>query len=306
MTRIGVLNFCLRQFARPFLARTKAPEKAARDFRRAAKYFFFKPKGLGFQTNQIDGGVPISRITCGPVNDHAAILFFHGGGYVAGSAWTHRGMLARLSQLSGVPVYAPDYRLAQTAPFPAAFEDARKAWDDLRVTHPADRIILGGDSAGGGLALSLLAALLKDDERPGGLFAFSPWTDLTLTGASLEANEPMDAILPRSRMSDLCEVVLDGANPTDPRVSPLFAEFDNPPPTYIQASQTEILLDDARRITDHLHAAGGNSALDLWVDCPHVWQIFDGWVPEARDALQRTADFVQSQLNPVPPPQSEN
>ena len=304
MTRLGVLNFGLRYLARPFLARTKSPEQAERDFERAARYIFRIPRGTTFTTETIRHGareVPMSRITCGAIDDSAAILFFHGGGYVAGSAWTHRGMLARLSLLSGLPVIAPDYRLAHVASFPAAFDDARAAWDiasHILPKLPPERIILGGDSAGGGLALALLAALLNNGVRPAGLFAFSPWTDLTLTGPSLVSNERSDAILPRARMPELCETILQGADPADPRVSPLMAEFPDPPPVLLQASETEILLDDTRRMGEKLRAAGGEVTLDLWPDCPHVWQIFDGWLPEAREALETAAEFTKHALTP--------
>lgn len=294
MSRLGLLNFGLRHIARPFLARTKSPAHAEADFRRTARFAFLRPRGLTFEPMK---DTPIARIACGPTDDSAGILYFHGGGYVAGSAWTHRAMLGRLSKLAGVPVYAADYRLAQEAPFPAQFEDAREAWDALAQQLPVDRIVLGGDSAGGGLSLSLLAALLQDGLRPAGLFAFSPWTDLTLTGASLATNEAKDAILPRARMDELCETVLQGADPSDPRVSPLHADWVDPPPVFIQASESEILYDDGRRMVERLQAAGGDATFDPWPDCPHVWQIFDGWIPEAREALTRTAAFINRCLS---------
>jgi acetyl esterase/lipase len=304
MTRLGLLNFGLRHIARPFLARTKTPKRAERDFIRAARFVFRTQRGTSFATKRHwlsnpKRELPISRISLGDVDDSGAILFLHGGGYVAGSAWTHRGMLAQLSRFAGVPVIAPDYRLAQYAPFPAAFEDAISAWYMLCHVEkiPAERIVLAGDSAGGGLALALLAHLLATGETPAALFGFSPWTDLTLTGPSLKTNEATDAILPRARMPELCEIVLGGGDPADPRISPLHADWAVPPPVYLQASETEILLDDARRMAETLRAAGGNVTLDLWPDAPHVWQIFDGWVPEARDALERAGAFAKAQLN---------
>mgnify|MGYP001801227683 FL=1 len=303
MTRLGLLNFGLRHIARPFLSRAKTPERAERDFVRAAR-FFHKPKGMRFttQTHKLsapDRSLPISRISLGRVDETGAILFFHGGGYVAGSAWTHRGMLARLSGFSGVPVLAPDYRLAQYAPAPAAFEDGLAAWTILRseLGLSASRIVLAGDSAGGGLALGLLAHLLEAGETPAGLIGMSPWTDLAMTGESLHTNEANDAILPRARMPELCDIVLAGGNPGDPRISPLYANWLNPPPVYLQASKTEILLDDARRMVETLRKAGGEVKLDLWPDAPHVWQIFDGWIPEARDALDRAGAFAKACLN---------
>ena len=311
MSRLQLLNFGLRRIARPFLARTKTPERAERDFRRASRFVFRVPKGLTFTTNHVllsepRRELPISRIALGAVDDTSAILYLHGGGYIAGSAWTHRGMLATLSRVAGVPVFAPDYRLAQIAPFPAAFDDALEAWNILTQVQkmPADRIVLAGDSAGGGLALALLAHLLAEGERPAGLIGFSPWTDLTLTGESLETNEATDAILVRARMPELCEIVLAGADPEDPRVSPLWATWRDPPPVYLQASKTEILYDDARRMIDVLQRVGGEATLDAWPDAPHVWQIFDGWIPEARDALTKAAAFAKKRL--TPPSQAGN
>ncbi|NNE88756.1 MAG: alpha/beta hydrolase fold domain-containing protein [Silicimonas sp.] len=311
MTRLGLLNFGLRHIARPFLARTKSPERAERDFIRAARFVFRVPKGLKFSTDYLalsepKRELPISRITMGDADDTAAILYMHGGGYVAGSAWTHRGMLATFSRLSGTPVYAPDYRLAHHTPFPAAFDDAVSAWHVLRTVHklPAERILLAGDSAGGGLALALLAHVLNEGETPAGLIGFSPWTDLTLASPSIETNEATDAILVAARMPELCDIVLAGADPADPRVSPLHAQWTMPPPVYLQASATEILCDDTRRMADVLRAAGGEASVDIWPDAPHVWQIFDGWVPEALEALKKAAEFARARL--TPPSQAGN
>lgn len=304
MTRLGLLIFCMRWIGLPIMALTKTPEKAERDFERASRLMFRRPPGTKCTTSQVSldapaRQIPMARITAGPTDDTGAILFLHGGGYIAGSAFAHRGMLARLSRCAQAPVYAPDYRLAQVAPFPAAFEDALGAWDFLIREHnlSPDQIVLGGDSAGGGLALALMAHLLNNNQRPAGLIGFSSWSDLTLSGPSLKSNEKTDAILIAGRMPELCDIVLNGADPADPRISPLFATWTNPPPVYLQASETEILLDDTRRMADTLRAAGGEARVDLWPDAPHVWQIFDGWIPEARDALEKAGAFAKAQLN---------
>ena len=301
MSRLDVLNFGLRYVARPFLLRTKTPAHAKRDLERVSRFVFREPIGLNFEAEAVTSaaGIPIARITAGPVDDSCAILFFHGGGYVAGSPFTHRGMLGRLSQLAGVPVYAPNYRLAQEAPFPAAFDDAQSVWEALTQDgfFAPDHLVLGGDSAGGGLALSLMASLLAEGMSPAGLFAFSPWTDLTLTGASLVQNAGRDAILPRARMEELVEIVMGSGDPADPRISPYLAEWIAPPPVYLQASETEILRDDTVRLAERLRTAGGDVSVDLWEDAPHVWQLFDGWIPQARDALARTAEFTRAQLH---------
>lgn len=301
MTRLGVLNLLLRHVAQPFLRRTKTPDRARRDFERTARLLFRVPAGVTVTDRIIEGpGRPLAvdLVCCPDAEQDRAILYFHGGGYVAGGARTHRALAARLSLLSGIEVHLPDYRLAQEAPFPAAFDDACAAWDDLmaRGYGPGD-VVLGGDSAGGGLALALLAHLLSRRQRPAGLFAFSPWTDLALESRSLDDNSGRDPILPRSRVEELVGIVLGGGDPRDPRVSPLHADWSSPPPVYLQASETEVLYDDSRRMAERLAAAGGRVRADYWPDAPHVWQLLDGWIPEARDALSRTAEFVWSCLN---------
>lgn len=303
MTRLGILNVALRTVGRPILSRTKTPQAARRDFAFASRVLFRRPPGMAMASYSVPGPagpICVAQITAGPVREDGAILYFHGGGYVAGSAATHSRMLARLARLSRTAVHAPDYRLAPEALFPAAYDDARAAWEGvLAETGLApDRIVLAGDSAGGGLALALLADLLARGLRPAGLFAFSPWTDLTLQSPSLEENAGRDAILPRTRVEELVGILLGGADPADPRISPLHATWRDPPPVYLQASRTEILRDDSTRMEAALRAAGGTATVELWPDAPHVWQLFDGWVPEARAALEKAAAFVDARLTP--------
>lgn len=158
-------------------------------------------------------------------------------------------------------------------------------------------MVLGGDSAGGNLALGLLAALLAEGIRPAGLYAFSPVTDLTFSGASIRENTAADPLLPAARRDDLVQFYLAGARSDDPRASPLLAAFPAPPPVFLQFSKTEILADDSRRIAEKLRAAGGAVTLDPWPDAPHVWVLFDGLVPEAREGLKRVASFVNARFD---------
>lgn len=304
--RLAALNFGLRTLARPMLRRTKTPEAARREFEISARILFCDPPGLVAARRSVPGPggpVPVTRIAAGPVAEDAAVLYFHGGGYVAGSPRTHRAMLGRLAALSGVAVHAADYRLAPAAPAPAAFEDAVAAWEALAGEGLAPgRIVIGGDSAGGGLALALLAELCRRHTPPAGAFAFAPWTDLALTGPSLAANAETDVLLPRSRVEELVGVVLAGLDPRDARVSPLYADYPGAPPVYLQASEVEILRDDTLRMAERLRQAGGVATVDLWPDPPHVWHLFGGWLPEAQDALARAARFVADRLRPPPPP----
>jgi acetyl esterase/lipase len=237
----------------------------------------------------------VTRVTCGRADRRRIVLFLHGGAYFAGSAATHLGLAARLARLARVEVALPDYRLLQEAPFPAAFDDACAAWDHLRACgYPPEGIVLAGDSAGGGLALALLARVLAQGERPAGLVAFSPWTDLSLSGRTL--GSAGEVLLPVGRMREAAGAYLGGADPRDPRASPLFAAFPGAPPVLIQVGGGEALADDSERMAARLREAGAEVVLQVWEGCPHVWQMFDGWVPEARAALIEAAGFIQTSL----------
>ncbi len=290
--RLRLLSAALRLAAKPVLRRTATPQAAERDFARTARLLFRPPPGLVRQTARL-GGVPVHWLRRAQADTSRAILYLHGGAFVSGSGNTHAGLAARLAGFSGVPACLPDYRLLQDAPFPAAFDDALAAWDGLRALgYPARRIALAGDSAGGGLALALLARLLARGERPAGLLALSPWADLTLSGATLRTRS--EALIPWQRMAEVADRYLDGAPADDPRASALFADWAAPPPVLIQASPDECLYDDATRIADRLRRAGGAVTLDPWPGAPHVWQIFAPWLPEADAALRRGGAFLQT------------
>jgi len=292
--RLRVLNLVLLFCVKPHLRRTKDQEKAALEFERAARLFFRVPPFLCHLTTT-EGSLRLHWIRSGQPAARRVILYLHGGAYFVGSGWSYAPMLGRLSRLAGVEVCAVDYRLIQEKPFPAAFDDAVSAWQALiaKGYEPSD-IILGGDSAGGGLALALLAHLDTLGCQPAGLFTMSPWTDLTLSGNSLRDLGPDDIVLPVERMGETVDQYLVGADPHDPRASPLFADFTTPPPVLIHVGSTEALLDDSYRMAERLRQSGGHVTLRTWDNAPHVWHLGDGWYPEARAALVDIAGFVQT------------
>lgn len=288
-----------RRFVRPQLARTSDPDTARAAFDRAAPRLLRAPPYLRHLVRRTSGA-ELHWIGVGRSRPGVAVFYIHGGAFVAGSPVTHAAMLGRISKLSGVEVCAPRYRLLQEAPFPAAPDDARAAWAALMALgyRPED-VVIGGDSAGGGLALGLLARLLAEGQRPAGLFALSPWTDLTLSGESLATLGPRDPVLPVERMAEVRDLYLAGADPADPRASPLFAHFPGAPPVLIQVGAEEALLSDSQRIAERLRAEGGAVDLDPWPGCLHVWQMGDGWLPESRAALRKVAQFIQDSLASV-------
>ncbi len=283
--RLRILTFGMRWLVKPKLRRTATPEKAFRNFERSAPLLFSTPRGTDAVTD-----THWDLVSCGPAHPERIILYLHGGAFVAGSRRSYRAMAARLAKRTGCAVALPDYPLLQDRPFPAAPAACRAAWDALRKKGwDADQIALAGDSAGGALVFALLAEVLADGQRPAAALAFSPWTDLTLSGESLRTNVDADPLLPVSRMQEVVEMYLDGADPADPRASPLFADFPNPPPVLIQVGEDEVLRSDAERI-----AAKTGATLELWPHVPHVWQMFDGRLDEAKQAMRQAASFLQT------------
>lgn len=225
------------------------------------------------------------------------LLYIHGGGYLAGSPHTHKRMVARLCRMTGLRAFVPAYRLAPEHPIPAALEDATAAHAHLlSLGYAPGDILLGGDSAGGGVALALLSQLCEKGQAPGAVFAWSPFCDQTFSGASVQENGRKDHFFPGDRVHFLAQMILGDTAPDDPRASPLFAAFPACPPVLLQVSSSEILRDDAMRMEAKLRANGADVRLEMWENAPHVWQIFDGWFPEARDAIGNTARFLNARI----------
>jgi len=222
------------------------------------------------------------------------LLYLHGGGYVSGSPLTHRALMGHLSRHANARVLALDYRLAPEHVFPAALEDAWAAyWWLLGEGYGADRIVLAGDSAGGGLALALLLAL-RDAHvpLPASAICFSPWVDLALTGASLHKNEATDYINPEI-LHATAQMYLDGHDPRDPLVSPLYGDLHGLPPLLIQVGSAELLHDDGRRFAQRARRAGVDVQFEVAAGMVHVWQFMYWIEPKARQAVQRAGRFAR-------------
>ncbi len=223
------------------------------------------------------------------------VLYLHGGGFIGCSPETHRSLTGSLAQRLGARVYVPAYRLAPEHRFPCALDDALGAYRYLIETEGigAHRLVVAGDSAGGGLALAMaLAARDRGMPLPRGIVTYSPWTDLAATGASLDENSDRCAMFAGITIRRAAAFYLGEADPYLPYVSPLYGDLEGLPPILIHASRDEVLRDDAVRFAERAAEAGGSVELRLWARVPHVWQFFPAVLPEARQSLDDTRRFV--------------
>ncbi len=226
------------------------------------------------------------------------VLYLHGGGYIFGSPRSHRSITFELAKRIPASVFSLDYRLAPEDPYPAALEDAKEAYLWLLETgHRPESIIIAGDSAGGGLTLALLLACKAEQWRmPGAAILFSPWTDMTMSGASVTENERSDIIATVKTFHNPLRKYLGDTSPTDPFVSPLFGDLSGLPPIKTFASHGELLRDDASRLHKKLLQAGVQSELRLERHLVHAWPLFYPILPEAGRTLGQAAEFVQSHV----------
>jgi monoterpene epsilon-lactone hydrolase len=287
------LNLGLRVFEKPFLSRMTDVGRLRRGFALKSRILLPAPRGLSVTQEQFaQQGRVIPALHVDKGRD-PVILYLHGGAYVFGSSRTQLGMVGRLTRYAGCAAVLPDYRRAPEHPFPSALEDALAVYRSLLQRTP--RIVIGGDSAGGGLALSLLGEIVRQGlPKPMGCFAFSPLTDLSFAGQSVLQNARCDVMLPATRAQDMAELYLQGADPLDPRASPLFADFGGAPPVFMTVGQEEILLDDTRRMAAHLCAQNVRVEVDLQPGLPHVWPFFHPVLPEARATLRQVAGWISS------------
>lgn len=291
--RARLLNRYLKLVERPALARLKPTdhEKARRRFATNMRLIYGRLRDPEWV--QIGG---VRSLVVGPKTDAAPLLYFHGGGYVFGDPVSYHGMCVRLGKAMGRRVIIPDYPLAPEQPFPAAPDAALAIYKALSADGP---VVIGGDSAGGGLVLALLGLICKEGlPQPAATIALSPLADLTFSGASMTTNAASEAVLPPNRIAEAGEIYLDGADPADPRATPINAVFAGASPVHIWVGTTEILLDDSRRMAETLRAQGVEVSLTEGEDLPHVWPLFAGWqLPESTATIRDIAAAVQTSLD---------
>ena len=228
--------------------------------------------------------------------DGAFVLYLHGGGYVIGSPKSHRHLAASIAVAGRASALLLDYRLAPEHPFPAALEDAVAAYRWLldRGTAPR-RMVIAGDSAGGGLTVATLLALRERGvPLPAAGVCISPWVDLSGSGASYATKAASDPIVTRDGILGMARAYLGGTDARAPLASPLFADLTGLPPLFIQVGTEEVLLDDAVALAERAKTAGVETTLEVWPDMIHVWPWFFPLLDEGRTAIDGIGAFVRA------------
>ena len=242
--------------------------------------------------------IPCEWIQMEEASTKPVLLYFHGGCYVFGGLNGHRDVAWRLAEAGDVRVLLVDYRLAPEHPFPAALEDAIECyrWLLAQGTTP-DKIAIGGDSAGGGLSVATLVNIKNlGMPMPNCSILLSPWTDLSLSGDSIGANADSDVMLTAGALTKTADHYLGQTDHRAPLASPLFADLSGLPATFVQVSESEILLSDAQRLVTKMVEAGGEAMLETWPKMPHVWQILASRVPEGKAAIVKLGEFLKARL----------
>jgi len=241
------------------------------------------------------GGVPAEWITTPEAVGELLIYYLHGGAYTKGSINTHRELVSRLSRAARARALAIDYRLAPENPFPAAVEDSTRAYRWLVSTgvEPA-RLVIAGDSAGGGLTLATLVALRDaGDPLPAAAVCLSPWVDLEGLGESMTTKAEADPMLRPESLLQSAKAYLGDAHPHTPLAAPLYADLKGLPPLLLQVGTAETLLDDSTRLAERARAAGVDVTFEVWDDMIHVWQFCAAVLPEGQQAIDRIGEFVR-------------
>lgn len=276
--------------------------RARRLFGAAVAYQWLRSRGLRL-TPVHDRSVRGEWVTPKDFDDNV-VLYLHGGGYVSCSAATHRPITAALARLTGSRVFSVDYRLAPEHRFPAAADDVVAAYRWLLEQGvSASRIAVAGDSAGGGLVLSLLLQARDRGLAPPSCgVCFSAWTDLAGTGASVRLNDGHCAMFRTANIAEFAGAYLGTQSRFESYASPAHADLSGLPPLLLQVGSTELLLDDSRLLHHKIEKSGGSSRIEIFDDVFHCWQMLDGIVPEARTALTQAAAFINRHAAPCSTP----
>jgi epsilon-lactone hydrolase len=255
------------------------------------------PIGVTFEKTNCDE-IPAEWAVPNTLKTRGVILYFHGGAYAMGSIASHRSLSANIALASKTKCLTIDYRLAPEHPFPAAIDDALKAYKWLlKKGYKPESIVLAGDSAGGGLSIATLLRLKQENmPLPCTAVCLSPWLDLEGTGEQSELLSKKDPMIDVAAMRVFAAHYVNAEQLKHPLASPLYADLSGLPPIYIQVSLSEILLDDTLRFEKKARAAGVTVKIDTWAKTVHVWQLFGSMLPEAMSAIKKIGAYIEEMV----------
>lgn len=272
------------------------PQQARADFEALLATMPADP-ALTFTATQL-GGVPALHADTG-AQGAGALLYMHGGAYLGGSASGYRGLAAEIGKVLGLPLWSLDYRLAPEHRFPAAIEDTVAAYRALLDAGTAPgRIVIAGDSAGGGLALATLVKLRQEGlPLPAAGYLLSPWADLACDGPTMASKAAADPSLDAAGLLASAAHYLGTHDAAHPLASPVNADLSGLPPLLVQVGSSEILLGDSVLVADRAGAAETHVQLEVWPEMIHVFQSFHFMLPEGRAALDSAGAFLRARLS---------
>lgn len=239
------------------------------------------------------------------IREDVRMVYLHGGAYTAGSSKTHRHFTSILAKKTGIPVLSVDYRLAPEHPFPAAFDDAMAAYRYATTHGPngagnAQKVIIAGDSAGGGLSTAI-AMQLRDEGAliDGGLLLISPWMDLTCSSGADQRIGHLDPMLDVDHAKNMAALYAGSHALKDPRISPLYGDFKGLPPIYMTLGGREIVLDEGLDALQRARAAGVDCTLERHEEMFHIWPVFFHFLPEGRQSVERMVAWLDRYAPPA-------
>jgi monoterpene epsilon-lactone hydrolase len=258
------------------------------------------PKDVKLEHIDINGMAAVWISSPEEFDSDKVVLYLHGGGYIEGSLISHQDLAMRIGRAAKARVLLVDYRLAPEDPFPAAVEDAVKSYKWLIENQKIvpNKIVIAGDSAGGGLTLVTLIKLRDDNiSLPAAGVCLSPWTDVALTSESLIRNAKVDPFLKLYDLVFMADLYVGDNDPKNPYISPLYADLHDLPPILIQVGTAESIEDDSVRFAEKAKKAGVDVKLEVFDDMIHAFQVFADWAPEGQDGIDKIGAYIQEKLS---------
>ncbi|MCP5163312.1 MAG: alpha/beta hydrolase [Hahellaceae bacterium] len=265
----------------------------------AGPILFRPPKGFQIDSTRI-GDIPVMWVNHAKQCSSRVILYLHGGGYAFGSNRTHLELTCRIAKAARAQILMVEYRLAPEHPYPAALEDAVAVYRYLLAARIApEKIVVAGDSAGGGLTLSMLQALRNRRlPSPAAAVCLSPWLDLSCSMSTLAETLDKDPLISPERIRYFANKYAGVHDRTQPGLSPFFGDLNDLPPILIQVGGDEVLLPECKLFSRRARQFGCRVELQVWPDMFHVWQFAARFLPEGRKAIHQIGMFVR-EMSPV-------